>query len=80
MLAPRLTIYPEFAAAARSLARRSALVPRARPFRCRGIGPRRPWAVFPEKAEFAKVDDGADVVLVGDRSTQWYSGAGTRHT
>ena len=34
-----------------------------------------PERVFPEKAEFVKKgDDGADVVLIGERSTQWYSG------
>lgn len=85
-LAPRLTIYPEFAA--------SALPDDV------ALGAKRDWidddlifnvldradsemyarddpgAVFPEKAEFVKKgDDGADIVLIGDRSTQWYSGS-----
>jgi FO synthase len=35
-----------------------------------------PGAVFPQKVgEFKNVGDGAEVILVGRRSTQWYSGA-----
>ncbi|MCP4226647.1 MAG: 5-amino-6-(D-ribitylamino)uracil--L-tyrosine 4-hydroxyphenyl transferase CofH, partial [Actinomycetia bacterium] len=35
-----------------------------------------PGAVFPEKVELvANADDGADVVLTGEPSTQWYAGA-----
>ena len=35
-----------------------------------------PGAVFPQKVgEYRNVGDGAEVVLVGRRSTQWYSGA-----
>ncbi|MEM9562200.1 MAG: 5-amino-6-(D-ribitylamino)uracil--L-tyrosine 4-hydroxyphenyl transferase CofH [Actinomycetota bacterium] len=76
VLAPRMTIYPEYA---------------SRPDRWLDEGLRfnvldrsdaeslardDPGAVFPEKTEFVKkADDGADVVLIGDRSTQWYSGA-----
>ena len=37
-----------------------------------------PGSQFPERTmERAKAGDGADVELVGERSTQWYSGAGT---
>lgn len=90
-LAPRLTIYPEFA--------RSALPPELASeadrlwlddglrfnvldradseFMARDD----PGAVFPEKAEFVKKgDDGADIVLIGDRSTQWYSGSPAKPT
>lgn len=88
VLAPRLTIYPEFARTA------TGLLPRQSPRghtdwvhpelrfnvldRAESDGMARddPGAMFPEKAEFVKQgDDGADVVLIGDRSTQWYSGA-----
>ncbi|MEZ5168881.1 MAG: 5-amino-6-(D-ribitylamino)uracil--L-tyrosine 4-hydroxyphenyl transferase CofH [Acidimicrobiales bacterium] len=38
-----------------------------------------PGSVWPERTmEKAKVDDGAEFDLVGDRSTQWYVGAGGR--
>ncbi len=85
-LAPRLTIYPEFVLSELSPtaavpadgrwldpALRFAVMDRSD---AEGMARDDPGAVFPEKAEFvAKGDDGADVVLIGDRSTQWYSGA-----
>ncbi len=85
-LAPRLTIYPEFALAELSP---TALLPAEGRWLDQGLrfavldrsdaeGMARddPGSIFPERAEFvAKGDDGADVVLIGDRSTQWYSGA-----
>jgi len=62
VLAPRLTIYPEF-----------ALEPG------RWLDPANRFAVlaiFPERTmEAAKVEDGADFVVIGDKSTTWYSGA-----
>ena len=43
-----------------------------------GLGRDDPGSVFPEKTmENAGVTDGAEVLLIGDRSTAWYSGAGT---
>ena len=85
-LAPRLTIYPEFA--------RSALPEQAALGADRGwldndlvfavldradsemLARDDPGSVFPEKAEFASAQgDGADIVLIGERSTQWYSGS-----
>ena len=43
-----------------------------------GLGRDDPGSLFPERTmERARADDGADVELVGERSTQWYSGAGT---
>ncbi|HEY3810439.1 MAG TPA: 5-amino-6-(D-ribitylamino)uracil--L-tyrosine 4-hydroxyphenyl transferase CofH [Acidimicrobiales bacterium] len=75
-LAPRLPIYPEFALApARWLdeAMRFAVMDRGD---AEGLGRDDPGAVFPQKVgEYKNVGDGAEVVLVGRRSTQWYSGA-----
>ncbi len=75
-LAPRLTIYPEYALDPNrwlSETTRFAVLDRSD---AEGLGRDDPGAVFPQKTEFvAKGTDGADVVQVGDRSTQWYSGA-----
>ncbi len=95
-LAPRLTIYPEYARTA------SGLLPRRWPSGgtntaalsdwihpdlrftvldrsdADGFGRDDPGAQFPERTEFLaeqNVGDGAEVVIIGDRSTQWYSGA-----
>lgn len=75
-LAPRLTIYPEFA---RDPARwvdeglRFAILDRCD---AEGLGRDDPGAVLPEVyAAAANVGTGAEVVQVGRRSTQWYSGA-----
>ncbi len=75
-LAPRLTIYPEFV---REPARwlqpslRFAVMDRSD---AEGLGRDDPGAVWPEKVTAADVVlDGAEVVLIGHRSTQWYSGA-----
>ncbi|MEM9652527.1 MAG: 7,8-didemethyl-8-hydroxy-5-deazariboflavin synthase CofG [Actinomycetota bacterium] len=76
VLGPRLTIYPEFATDPdRWLSKemRFRVMDRSD---SEGMGRDDPGAVFPEKTEFVKKgDDGADVVQIGDRSTQWYSGA-----
>jgi FO synthase len=78
-LAPRLTIYPEYALAPQRWldpALGFAVLDRSD---AEGLGRDDPGAHFPEKAEFvAQGDSGADVVLVGDRSTAWYSGAPAR--
>lgn len=75
-LAPRLTIYPEFV---RDPQRwidptlQFAVMDRSD---AEGLGRDDPGAVWPEKVTAADVvQDGAEVVLVGHRSTQWYSGA-----
>ncbi len=79
-LAPRLTIYPEHALdPARWLDDdlRFAVMDRSD---AEGLARDDPGSVFPEKtaeAAKAKVGDGAEVVIIGDRSTQWYSGATT---
>ena len=75
-LAPRLTIYPEFASQPDvwlDEAMRFAVLDRSD---AEGLGRDDPGAVFPQKVgEYKNVGDGAEVVLVGRRSTQWYSGA-----
>lgn len=75
-LAPRLTIYPEFALEPDTWlaeSTRFAVLDRSD---AEGLGRDDPGSVFPQKTEFvAKGSDGADVVQIGDRSTQWYSGA-----
>jgi FO synthase len=75
-LAPRLTIYPEYALEPQRWLHEDLRFPVLDRSDAAGLGRDDPGAVFPEKAEFVKQgDDGADVVLIGDRSTQWYSGA-----
>ena len=78
VLAPRLTIYPEFARepdrwldAAMSF----AVLDRAD---AEFLGRDDPGAHFPEKVSGTRdTGDGAEVILVGHRSTAWYSGAST---
>ncbi|MCL4129728.1 UNVERIFIED_CONTAM: hypothetical protein GTU68_013457 [Idotea baltica] len=76
VLAPRLTIYPEYALDPQRWLdddMRFRVLDRSD---SEGLGRDDPGAVFPEKTEFVKKgDDGADVIQIGDRSTQWYSGA-----
>jgi FO synthase len=75
-LAPRLTIYPEFVLdAGRWLDEnmRFAALDRSD---AAGLARDDPGSVFPQKVgEYKNVGDGAEVVLIGRRSTQWYSGA-----
>jgi FO synthase len=81
-LAPRLTVYPEFITGEHSLGLGDSpwIEPSLRfPVldRCdaEGLGRDDPGAIWPEKVTAADVvHDGAEVVLVGHRSTQWYSG------
>jgi FO synthase len=77
-LAPRLTIYPEFVhrpVAWLDPALRFAVMDRAD---AEGLGRDDPGAVFPEKIAGTKnVEDGAEVIQIGDPSTQWYSGGTT---
>ncbi len=76
VLAPRLTIYPEFAQQPGRFLDEALRFPVMDRSDSESLGRDDPGAVFPEKAEFVKVgDDGADVVIIGDRSTQWYSGS-----
>ena len=75
-LAPRLTIYPEFARQPERWldeSLRFAVLDRSD---AEGLGRDDPGQVWPEKVTAADVvTDGAEVVLVGHRSTAWYSGA-----
>ena len=76
VLAPRLTIYPEFVNAPDTWLDKAlhfAVMDRAD---AEGLGRDDPGQMWPEKVTAADVvHDGAEVVLVGHRSTQWYSGA-----
>ena len=76
VLAPRLTIYPEFVRRPEHWlqpALRFAVMDRSD---AEGLGRDDPGAIWPEKVTAADVvQDGAEVVLVGHRSTAWYSGA-----
>ena len=76
VLAPRLTIYPEFAQEPDHWldpAMRFAVLDRAD---AELLGRDDPGAHFPEKVSGTRdTGDGAEVILVGHRSTAWYSGA-----
>ncbi|MBU3689778.1 MAG: 7,8-didemethyl-8-hydroxy-5-deazariboflavin synthase [Acidimicrobiales bacterium mtb01] len=85
-LAPRLTVYPEFITGENSLglgdspwiepSLRFTVLDRSD---AEGMGRDDPGAIWPEKVTAADVvHDGAEVVLVGHRSTQWYSGANNK--
>ncbi len=75
-LAPRLTIYPEHALSPERWlddGLRFAVADRSD---AEGLARDDPGAVFPQTVgEIRNVGDGAEVVLVGRRSTAWYSGA-----
>src|SRR3954465_7901459 len=76
VLAPRLTVYPSFVHAPERWlddGLRFAVQDRSD---AEGLARDDPGAVFPQKVgELRNVADDAEVVLVGRRSTQWYSGA-----
>jgi FO synthase len=75
-LAPRLTIYPEFAADPDRWLDPGMRFPVLDRSDAESLGRDDPGAVFPQKVgEYRNVGDGAEVVLMGRRSTQWYSGA-----
>ena len=78
-LAPRLTIYPDYVREPAQWidpAVQFAVMDRAD---AEGLGRDDPGAIWPEKVTAADVVlDGAEVVLVGHRSTQWYSGANNK--
>ncbi|MGH3795660.1 MAG: 5-amino-6-(D-ribitylamino)uracil--L-tyrosine 4-hydroxyphenyl transferase CofH [Pseudonocardiaceae bacterium] len=75
-LAPRLTLYPEYALNPQRWldeAMRFGVLDRSD---AEGLGRDDPGAVFPEHAQEAtNVGDGAEVLLAGRRSTAWYSGS-----
>ncbi len=76
VLAPRLTIYPEFALVpTRWLdpALKFAVMDRSD---AESLGRDDPGAFFPEKVSGTRnVADGAEVILVGEKTTTWFSGA-----
>jgi FO synthase len=75
-LAPRLTIYPEFVRQPERWFDAALRFPVQDRSDAEGLGRDDPGAIWPEKVTAADVvQDGAEVVLVGHRSTQWYSGA-----
>ena len=75
-LAPRLTIYPEFATAPTKWLDHSLHFKVLDRSDAEGLGRDDPGQVWPEKVTAADVvHDGAEVILIGHRSTQWYSGA-----
>ena len=75
VLAPRLTIYPEFAAAPGRWLDASLVFPVLDRADAELLGRDDPGAVFPERyADAQNVGTGAEVILVGRRSTAWYSG------
>ncbi|MEY2446617.1 MAG: synthase, partial [Acidimicrobiaceae bacterium] len=75
-LAPRLTIYPSFALDPERWLDADMRFPVLDRSDAEGLGRDDPGAVFPQTVgEVRNVGDGAEVVLVGRRSTQWYSGA-----
>jgi FO synthase len=75
-LAPRLTIYPEFVLAPDRWLDDGLRFPVMDRSDAEGLGRDDPGSFWPERATAADVvHDGAEVVLVGHRSTQWYSGS-----
>lgn len=75
-LAPRLTIYPEFVRRPEQWLHKDLRFPVMDRSDAECMARDDPGAFWPEKVTAADVVlDGAEVVLVGHRSTQWYSGA-----
>ncbi|MEY3806351.1 MAG: synthase, partial [Actinomycetota bacterium] len=78
-LAPRLTIYPEFVRQPETWLDESLRFVVQDRSDAEGLGRDDPGAMWPEKVTAADVvHDGAEVVLVGHKSTQWYSGSNVR--
>jgi FO synthase len=74
-LAPRLTIYPEYAVRPDRWLHPDLHFPVLDRSDAEGLGRDDPGAVHPQSVgESQNVGDGAEVVLVGRRSTQWYVG------
>jgi FO synthase len=78
-LAPRLTVYPQYGASAEARARwidERLHFPVLDRSDAEGLGRDDPGAVLPERTlENARAGTGAEIVLTGERSTAWYSGA-----
>ena len=79
VLAPRLTIYPEYATAPEKWLDPALHFPVMDRTDAEGLSRDDPGAFWPEKVTAADVvHDGAEVVLVGHKSTQWYSGSNVK--
>ncbi|WP_426566962.1 bifunctional FO biosynthesis protein CofGH [Angustibacter sp. McL0619] len=75
-LAPRLTVYPEFALEPERWLDPATRFPVLDRSDAQGLGRDDPGATWPERHEAAaNVGTGAEVVQIGRRSTAWYSGA-----
>ena len=75
-LAPRMTIYPEFALDPQRWLDPATRFPVLDRSDAQGLGRDDPGAVWPEKhGAAANVGTGAEVIQIGRRSTAWYSGA-----
>jgi FO synthase len=75
-LAPRLTVYPAFVLDPERWLDAGMRFPTLDRADAAGLARDDPGAVFPQKVgEYKNVGDGAEIVLIGRRSTQWYSGA-----
>ena len=78
VLAPRLTVHPSYVRDAQRWIDEGLHFAVTDRSDAEGLGRDDPGSQFPERTmERARAGDGADVELVGERSTQWYSGAGT---
>ncbi len=78
VLAPRLTVYPEFVRAPDRWLDEGLRFPVADRADALGLGRDDPGAVFAQRLTPAtpeQVDDGVEVLHLGPRSTAWYSGA-----
>ncbi len=76
-LAPRLTAHREYVLDPDRWFDQSLHFPVMDRSDAEGLGRDDPGAVFPERTmENGTVSDGAEVVLIGDKSTAWYSGSG----
>ena len=75
-IAPRLTVYPEYARESEKWIHPDLHFPVLDRSDSEWLGRDDPGAIFPEKIKFeTNVDDGAEVAQVGEDSTQWYSGS-----
>ena len=78
VLAPRLTVYPEYAAEPARWLDPAVRFPVLDRSDAESLGRDDPGATWPERHQAAaNVGTGAEVVQIGRRSTAWYSGADT---
>jgi FO synthase len=77
-LAPRLTVYPEYAAAPDRWLHEAVRFPVLDRSDAESLARDDPGATWPERHQAAaNVGTGAEVIQIGRRSTAWYSGADT---